>query len=306
MHSSRIHCWSRGSWLATTFGLVLCTAPLACDPDDDVDDAEIASFAGGAASEHDGAQVLPLRDASAERPCGDRTIANVEHESGVTVTFCQLDEGVIAIGESGAEGTRSLLAQLHAEPASLCPGELFHAVAPDQEIPAALSQGCDDGESQLRIPELETQRDRADALTADADPQTLLGNYCGPSGPNNFYLDRCVPVQDGLIGNPNSYWCINNALWGWHDRTMSSQLGGEEGDWGEETVAACGGSIRFRALWRWDVGDSWITDLDVTIGSGGWYHWIIAETDGGEDIDVRFKVESLGGTHRHTGIFSDW
>jgi hypothetical protein len=307
MRTFRTQSWPGGSRLAAACGLALYTASLGCDTEDDVEDAEAASLEEDAASVQNDAEILPLRDASPERPCGDRTVANVQHESGVTVTFCELGEGVIGIGESGPEGTRSLLQQLHGEPARVCPGDLYRVVAPGEAVPAALERGCDDSEPLLTSAELEAHGERTDVLTAGADPQALLGNYCGGSGANNFNLDHCVPLLLDLSGDPNSYWCIHNALWGYHDRTMSGQLGGEEGDWGEEMVAACGGSIRFRAYWRWDVGDAWISSLDVSIGSGGWYHWVIAETDGGEDIDVRFKVDSLGGgTHRHAGIFEDW
>lgn len=304
---SPMHTWSWSNdarRIVAAASLAACTMPLGCDADGDVEwivDDDVERVV-----EHDDAEILPLVAAGHERPCGDDTVAVVQHESGVTLSFCELDDGVIAIGESGPEGTPSVLKQLHEEPARVCPADLFRAVAPEAVVPAALERPCDDNLELLRAPELRMQAEPAAALVGESDPQALLGNYCGGSGPNNFNVDWCQYFLDGLQGDPSSYYCINNQLWGWHDRSMSGQLGGEEGDWGEETVAACGGSIRFRAFWRWDVGDAWVTSLDVSVGAGGWYNWTIAEIHGSEDIDVRFRVDSQGGTHRHAGVFEDW
>jgi hypothetical protein len=199
------------------------------------------------------------------------------------------------------KGALSVLERIHPQPQRICPADLFRALAPERALPTEFARACDASRAEPLPTDVARRLEPAVVSSA-----VLTGaDYCGANGASNFVRDACNDLKTTQTDELRSYYCISE-LWGWHDRAMTWQLGGEEGDYGEERVAACGGSIRFRAFWRWDVGDSWITSLDVTIGSGGRYTWYIAETGGGEDIDVRFKVDSAGGTHRHAGLFVDW
>jgi len=233
-----------------------------------------------------------LASASEERPCGDNTVAILRDPSGADVVFCTAGDGVVAVGERGTREMPSVIAA-QGRP---CPRDLYRALAPGQPVPAALDFPCREAVIEERAP------------VAAEDTQRAAGGYCSASvGPANFKKDHCDVVPNVFTPqHPGGFfYCIKDVLWGWHDRNLAGSLG-EEGDGGNERVAACGGPIRFRAWWRWDVGDSWVASLDATVGAGGWWGWGIYEMDGGEDIDVRFRVDSLGGTHRHTGIFEDW
>ena len=237
--------------------------------------------------------------ASDEAPCGERTIAVLHEESGVDVIFCRLADGVVGFGERGPAGVPSVIGDL----ALACPGDVYRRLRPDSPVPAELDGSCT---------EVASRKPDERELATPIEPAPWEADWCSSSpGASNFYNDHCAAVVDhsknvsGGWDELKYYYCTNT-LWGWHDRNLAGSLGGEEGDSGYERVVACGGSIRFRAWWRWDVGDSWIGSLDFTVGSGGWAHWWIYEANGGEDIDVRFRVDSLGGTHRHTGVFEDW
>jgi hypothetical protein len=292
--------------LSVSAALAAC-AEHAGDVAGGVSDEEPAAMVPGGMNPDDAPPVpeAAVGGASAERPCGDRTLAVVHHATGNTVTFCNLANGVVAVGETAPLGTPSLLSRFSPE-TSLCPRDVFAAVAPDRAIPAAIDRSCE----RVASRSLAKQRNDLELAPAALANDVTAASACNASGPTNFHNDHCLAVQDwsknysgGWYGT-KFYYCIADQLWGWHDRWSTAYIG--EGDTGYERVAACNGSIRFRAWWRWDEGDSWIASLDTTVAANAYYVWYIAEWDGGEDIDVRFRVDSAGGVHRHTGIFEDY
>jgi hypothetical protein len=241
-----------------------------------------------------GDETEALAAATQERPCGAKTIAVLRDHRGADVVFCSAGPGVVAVGE---RGNREMPTVIGAQ-GRVCPGDLYRALAPGKPVPREIDFPC---------VEKAIERPDGEPVLIE-DTQRAAGDYCSASvGPSNFKNDHCDVVPDAFTPGYDGgfFYCIKDVLWGWHDRNLAGSLG-DEGDGGNERVAACGGPIRFRAWWRWDVGDSWVASLDTTVGAGGWYAWGIYEFDGGEDIDVRFRVDSLGGTHRHTGIFEDW
>lgn len=256
---------------------------------------------------------IALVGATADKPCGERTSKVVQHESGSTLTFCVLDEdGVVAIGESRAIGTPSVLDELGYREASMCPADVLRVVAPDEEVPEELELACDPTELRMNARlnadgSVETNEvGTADELTAANDP-VASSAYCAADGASVFDDLQCDKVRGWYYANPiaNSMWCITS-LWGWHDRSLYGTRG-DEGNAGTDIVAVCSGSARFRAWWRWDVGDAWIGSLDEIYGSGSLKSWDISYIGGLEDIDIRFRVESTGtGVHRHTGRFADY
>lgn len=290
-----------------SLALCVCFAASACDPvePDDGSDAEEVVIAESSDAE------LPLVGATADMPCGDHTTKVVRHESGSTLTFCVLDEdGVVAIGESRPIGTPSLLADIGYHESAMCPADVLRLVAPDEDVPDELEVACDP--TQLRTHarlnddgSVEAHEvGMADELTSPLDPAAV--NYCANNGASLFDTYECEDMRDWYWGNPlaHSIWCVTS-LWGWHDRSMYGTRG-DEGNVGADVVAVCSGSARFRAWWRWDVGDAWIGSLDGTYANGSLNSWEIAYIGGLEDIDIRFRVDSTGtGVHRHTGRFTD-
>lgn len=309
MHTSRL------------VALTLCCAALACDPEHpDIDDdapAVEADDAPAALTEQltePSTEEIPLAGATADAPCGEHTTAVVEHESGSTLTFCVLDEaGVVAIGESRPIGTPSLLAEIGYNDSAMCPADVLRWAAPDREVPAELEAACDPLEQRLRTTIAEdgtVQTHDVDApndLQSVLHPDALATNYCGSNGATLFNNERCSFTKSWWQADPlaNSMWCINT-FWGWHDRSLYGTRG-DEGNLGNDTVAVCNGNVRFRAWWRWDVGDAWIGSLDGIYGHGTLNIWQIEYHYGWEDIDIRFRVESSDGVgvHRHTGRFKD-
>jgi hypothetical protein len=296
---------------------LLCGA-LACDADDrETLEAEAEAAAADeveAALAEPSTSEIPLAGASADRPCGEHTTAVVEHESGSTLTFCVLDEaGVVAIGESRPIGTASLLSEIGYNDSSMCPADVLRWAAPDREVPAELEAACDPTQQRLRTTLAEDGTVETHDVDAPQDlqsvlhPDALASNYCGSNGATLFNSERCSFTKSWWQADPlaNSMWCINT-FWGWHDRSLYGTRG-DEGNLGNDTVAVCSGTVRFRAWWRWDVGDSWIGSLDGIYGHGTLNVWQIEYHGGWEDIDIRFRVESNDGVgvHRHTGRFKD-
>lgn len=233
-------------------------------------------------------------------PCGDKLISTVIHENGTRYYFCILDAaGVTAYGEHAPPGAPSLLTTTHDE---TCAADVWRMVAPASEVPAELDAACTrTGDSPDVDWETKSHGSRPNPATWDycSGGGVGLANWVNTWHP--FYIDW----QFHYAYNDQAHWVIET-LWGWHDRSMTgtSPLS-EEANIGEETIAACSGTVRFRAWWRWDAGDSWIISVDQNVGSGGRFTWNISYTGGSEDIDVRFRSDSVTGVHRHAGVFLD-
>ncbi|HLL85456.1 MAG TPA: hypothetical protein VK420_22480 [Longimicrobium sp.] len=231
-----------------------------------------------------------------DRPCGDQTVDVLRGERGGTFAFCVAPDGQELTFEDGEEGVPSML-DGSGLTAAACASEIYRYLAPDREVPEALLKSCEG-----RTPLPEEPRARVQRLA----PIQMTLPYCGTSGAVNFQKERCDAYLPLYPNDPHSQWCITDK-WGWHDRALSWQLAGEEGDYGSEAIASCGGSTRFRAFWRWDVGDKWFTAVDKTVLPGHWAIVSIYTTGWSEDIDVRFRATSAKGAfHRHTGLFEDY
>jgi hypothetical protein len=290
-----------------SLALCVCFIASACDP---VDPAEGHDEEETVLAEPSDAE-LPLVGATADTPCGEHTIEVVRHESGSTLTFCVLDEdGVVAIGESRPMGTPSLLEEIGYHESAMCPADVLRWVAPDEDVPEELEVACDPTELRVNASldadgSVETREvGMLDELASEIDPAAV--DYCANNGASLFDTNRCTSLRTWYWADPldRSMWCITD-LWGWHDRSLYGTRG-DEGNYGGDTIAVCSGSVRFRAWWRWDVGDAWIGSLDSNYGTGALTSWAISYTGGLEDIDIRFRVESTGtGVHRHAGSFED-
>lgn len=289
--------------LAATLG-----AACASDLDEQTTDAlamlepytEESALAGGPETAASAAENVLGHDA--DHPCGKDTLAVVETGPESAVYFC--GNGVLeGIGEVAPLGTGSAIsAHGFKDVSAMCAADIFRALAPDRAVPQRLLESCAAAPPAVR--QAQAQAIRAEGRGPSGPPDATIEalNYCSASGPANFINERCAAVTDCSVGADCSTWCIAD-LWGWHERALSWQLG-EEGNSGEEHVASCNGNTRFRAWWRDDIGDSWISLTDDTILSGSWGWWYWYSTS---EVDFRFRADSNPGAgHRHTGIFMDW
>src|SRR5262245_47540295 len=96
-----------------------------------------------------GAQALATEDgtierldaATEERPCGDRTVANVALPNGNRLALCVLESGTEAIREQGPIGRAAFFDLKALRPA--CGLDLFLAATdPSVPVPAALVDAC--------------------------------------------------------------------------------------------------------------------------------------------------------------------
>jgi hypothetical protein len=268
--------------------------------------AEPAPEAGGT-----GAQALATEDgtverlegATAERPCGDRTVAGVALPNGNRLALCVLDNGTEAILEQGPIGRPAFFDLAARRPA--CGLELFLAgTDASVPVPAALVDACPAERPAVGL----ASRVIVDApvLQDAAIVATAYTNYCNVPD-STFASERCFhcdPYDDCID------WCVKDH-WGWHDRTMSfSNFLGEEGNIAIETNSSCGGSTHVRQWERDDWDDLWGSpDLDYFLSSGQWttsgmiFHSAVLF---GQDYDFRLRADSASGAyHQHSGYFLD-
>jgi hypothetical protein len=257
---------------------------------------------------------IPLANVNQDLPCGDDTVAVLKSDAGSQVVFCAHDQGAMSVGEISMTG-REILRDIGYEPRNTAPADLYRMLAPGRAVPERLLAVSDPASPPSKQGRAVEYIEIADPILPSMDGlgqpvKPLNHNYdhfCGPNGRTNFKNERCGYVSNVWCqGNCEAEWCID-IFWGWHDRSMTGTIG-EEGDYGREWVAACNGNVRFRAFFRWDVGDAWATKVDVIINPGGLVSWSSSCIDASEDCDVRFRSESADGVgvHRHTGHFSDY
>lgn len=247
--------------------------------------------------------VAELTGATAERPCGDRTAANIALANGDRLALCVLDHGRELFVAQGSLATTGSIDPASTRPA--CGLDLYLAnTAADAPVPAALVDACEpehrsallDNRAIVATPVFQTQVPAAQfaAYNCATSASTFASQYCYHCKPYDDCIDWCVPSH-----------------WGWHDRTMSfGNFLGEEGNVAMETNASCGGKTRVRAWEREDAGDAWGTpEIDFQLPSGqrsttGLIHHSIAIF--GQDYDFRLRADSATGAyHQHSGYFLD-
>lgn len=247
--------------------------------------------------------VAQLTGASAERPCGDRTAANVALPNGDRLALCVLGNGRELFIEQGALGTDGWIDPDAARPA--CGLELYLAnTAADAPVPAALVDAC---EPERRPSALDSRPIVTTSVFHPVEPTAYSVAYNCAAPTSTFasqYCYQCKPYDDCID------WCVSSR-WGWHDRTMSfGNFLGEEGNVAMETNASCGGNTRVRAWEREDAGDAWGSPaIDFQLPSGrrsttGIIHHSVAIF--GQDYDFRLRADSAAGaSHQHSGYFLD-
>lgn len=281
------------TWILTAILIPACTELPDSEPGG-IGDAPILDEPG---------LVAELTGATAERPCGDRTAANVALPNGDRLALCVLDDGRELFIEQGAMGTPGWIDPVAARPA--CGLDLYLAnTASDAPVPAALVDAC---EPELRSAALDNRTIVASAVMQPAQAKSHFVAYNCAAPAANFasqYCLQCKPYDDCID------WCVSSR-WGWHDRTMSfGNFLGEEGNVAIETNASCGGNTRVRAWEREDAGDYWGSPkIDFQLPSGqrsttGIIHHSIAIF--GQDYDFRLRADSASGaSHQHSGYFLD-
>ena len=243
-----------------------------------------------------------LPGASLERPCAEKTVAQIQVRNGNRMSFCVVDRGKGIYVEVGPEGSESYLDELGIrDPLERCAVDLYMEVTDESRpLPVELLEAC---------PSEQRQRDdydrrepvRGGYFEEIVEPQAL--SYCGANGKANFKAEMC-PVCDPYDDCVS--FCTGDAM-GWHQRTLSISLG-EEGNVAMESNASCNGKTLVRGWDRDDVGDSWgYPDIDFWLGSGksSWKGFMYG--GGLEDYDFKLRGDSESGAfHRYGSYFSDW
>jgi hypothetical protein len=268
--------------------------------------AESEDVAGGAGSQElatDDGTIARLDGASAERPCGDRTVANVELPNGNRLALCVFADGHEAFLEQGPLG-RAAFFDIKAKRPS-CGLDLFLAgTAADVQVPAALVGACATAHQATALAE-RTIIDTTVFQPIKAEVPTGRTNYCTVSDAT-FQSQRCFvcnPYDDCID------WCVKDH-WGWHDRTMSfTNFLGEEGNYAIETNSSCNGITHVRQWEREDYDDAWGSPgIDYNLNSGQWNNtgYIFHSGLFGQDYDFRLRADSASGAyHQHSGYFFD-
>jgi len=265
--------------------------------------AEQAGGPGAQALATDDGTIERLEGATAERPCGDRTVANVALPNGNRLALCVLANGTEAIHEEGPLGRGAFFDVAARRPA--CGLDLFLAgTDASVPVPAALVDACPAEHQAVGLAA------RAIVDTPIFQPKVIVPtpytNYCNVPD-TTFASERCYhcdPYDDCID------WCVRDH-WGWHDRTMSfSNFLGEEGNIAIETNSSCGGQTHVRQWERDDAGDAWGSpDLDYYVNAGSWtYSGMIFHSAVlfGQDYDFRLRADSASGAyHQHSGYFLD-
>lgn len=247
--------------------------------------------------------IADLPGASLERPCAERTVANVELPNGNRLALCVLGEGREAFVEHGPQGREAffdLRGRKHT-----CGLDLFlRGTGADVPVPQALVDACP---PELQAPGLAARRIVDEPVFQPIAKTPIIAvNYCTVSDAT-FRSQRCfecAPYDDCVD------WCVAEH-WGAHQRTMTNpDFLGEEGNIAIETNSSCGGTTRVRQWEIEDEGDAWGTpDLDYNLGNGQWtnsglIHHSVAIF--GQDYEFRLRGDSAAGAyHQHTGYFID-
>ena len=242
-----------------------------------------------------------LPGASLERPCGDRTIAQIQVANGNRMSFCVIDVARAVFVEVASEDTDSYLDEIGIrDPFSYCAVDLYMEVTDrSRPLPTELLDACP---KELRRREDYGEREPIRGGYFERIVEPLALNYCGSNGKANF-LSQC-PVCDPYDD------CVTRCdgeAWGWHQRTLSVNMG-EEGNVALDLNASCNGKTRVRGWDRDDIGDSWGgPDFDFLLNSGkrSWTGFIYQ--GGLQDYDFKLRGDSQSGAfHRYGSYFEDY
>lgn len=243
-----------------------------------------------------------LPDGSLERPCGGRTVTQVQARNGNRISFCILDVAKSVYVEVATGDRGSYLSEIGIRnPGDFCAVDLYMAVTDEtRPLPLELLDACP---RELRQRDDYDRREPIRGGYFEEIRQPMAGSYCGSNGKNNFLADCpvCDPYDDCIVR------CDGNA-YGWHQRTLSVNMG-EEGNIALDRNGSCNGSTRVRGWDRDDIGDSWGTpDIDFPLGHGGksWTGFIYHSGFLGQDYDFKLRGDSNPGAfHRYGSYFED-
>jgi hypothetical protein len=243
----------------------------------------------GSAGERPG--VAPEPVFAADRPCGAATVAVVKSDAS-TFVFC-LRDGVESVGEVAPTEVGSKLEALGVDLSETSAADVFRLVAPGQEVPAVLELNAALVPRHSSISELKA-----------TPPLATLSSYCAASGAAAFGSEQCPTANICWAYGPEcSYWCVLQP-WTWHDRALSSQVGGT-GDYAHNRVASCNGTTMMRSFLRSGTSGSWSLLSELTVQNGSLGVWIM-NNGTSADRDYRFRTDSNAGAyHYHTGVFYD-
>jgi hypothetical protein len=242
--------------------------------------------------------------------CGEATVASTRAANGNRIVYCVVD-GVEVVGEMTPIGRRSAVEDMGLEIDDRgCALDLFLATTTDDiEVPAALIDSC---VARIGAPLADLGRRVVNRPVFAANPDDDAGagpvpvaNYCGSTGPSQFFADQCAPLYNS---NAPRYtvWCQSGASTS-HQKTLGIQMGGD-GNMAIGRVASCNGTTRWEALRRSNNWEPWAAAVVVDVPSGWWWNtwmshnpWVF---DPGSDF--RFRGNSLGSAwHRYAGRFED-
>lgn len=252
----------------------------------------------------------PVPERAANEICGDATVASTRAQNGNRIVYCVID-GAEVVGELAPIGRPSAVEDLELELADTdCALDVFLATTEDDvPVPSALVASC---EAKIGAAIDALGRPVIDQPVFAANPDDDAGagfvpvaNYCGSSGPSQFFAEQCAPLYSS---NAPRYtvWCQSGAAT-WHQKTLGIQMGGD-GNLAIGRVASCNGTTRWEALRRTNNWESWAPMVVVDVPSGwSWNTWMSHNPsifDPGSDF--RFRGDSYGSAwHRYAGRFED-
>lgn len=259
----------------------------------------VAPSGPGAEPVEPGPEPAAVPGITSERPCGVYTTAHVPGAAGEALTVCVLPSGreLVAVTSDVEEAPEASRPR--------CAVDVFvKKAAPGVPVPRKLVDNC---VRKTGVTPFTAGREVVDrAVFVEVPVATSLSPksvtvtngsgtaFCGASGDQSFQQSQCPSVTCGGWDPDECASACIPQLWGASQRTCP------EGDSAVETVASCGGSTRFRALWREGSGDSWVTVHEDYVLANRYQKVYVVDGDSWADADMRFKAESAAGAgHRH-------
>lgn len=243
-----------------------------------------------------------LPGASLERPCAERTVAQIQVGNGNRMSFCVLDVARSVFVEVAQGENRSYLQEVGVEdPFKHCAVDLYMAVTDrSRPLPVELLDACP-AELRRRTDYGEREPIRGGYFEKIVEPRAA--RHCNSNGKANFKADCpvCNPYDDCVT-------ICNGDAWSAHQRTLSVNMG-EEGNIAMDLNASCNGKTRVRGWDREDIGDSWgPPDYDFLLNSNShtWNGFIYHSGFLGQDYDFKLRGDSQSGAfHRYGSYFED-
>lgn len=237
-----------------------------------------------------------------DAPCGAATVTRFETAAGTQITLCVFDDGIEAVLEAGAMGQQPVARGGELE----CALDVFLALAPPGlPVPPALRGGAC-AESAASRPIEPGAHDVATSFVGQPvdDAFMIDQSYCGPGGAASFESGRCGEVTSSCaaVGGCDLYRCIATLV-GWHQLTCSVSVPGARCVYGEDVIAACGGTVRHRS-WR-DGNFSGPASITHDVVANTWH--TIRYPYAGMELNMRFRGDRHGAnaSHRYCTAFRD-